>query len=162
MQPIIVERDPQPYVGRRESVTMTDFARVADHLPGMFDALGRRGVEVTGPPFFRYRRIDMAAELLVDAGIPVVDAIGAELPLFGDTLPGGRYVTVTHVGHPGELMTVTGRLLDWAEQEGLVWDMTPTPEGEEWGARLEVLMTDPREQPDMLQWRTDLFFKLAD
>jgi hypothetical protein len=162
MQPIIVERDAQPYVGRRESVTMTDFARVADHLPGMFDVLGRRGVEVTGPPFFRYRRIDMAAELVVDAGIPVVDALGAEAPLFGDVLPGGRYVTVTHVGHPGELMTVTGRLLDWAEQQGLTWDMTPTPEGEEWGARLEVLMTDPREQPDMHQWRTDLFFRLAD
>lgn len=162
MQPIIVERDAQPYVGRRESVTMTDFARVADHLPGMFDVLGRRGVEVTGPPFFRYRRIDMAAELVVDAGIPVVDALGAEPPLFGDVLPAGRYVTVTHVGHPGELMTVTGRLLDWAEQEGLTWDMTPTPEGEEWGARLEVLMTDPREQPDMHQWRTDLYFRLAD
>ncbi len=162
MQPIIVERDAQPYVGRRESVTMTDFARVADHLPGMFDVLGQRGVEVAGPPFFRYRRIDMAAELVVDAGIPVVDAVGAEPPLFGDVLPGGRYVTVTHVGHPGELMTVTGRLLDWAEQQGLTWDMTPTPEGEEWGARLEVLMTDPREQPDMHQWRTDLFFRLAD
>ncbi len=132
MQPIVVERDEQPYVGRRESVTMTDFARVADHLPGMFDVLGQRGVEV------------------------------AEPPLFGDVLPGGRYVTVTHVGHPGELMTVTGRLLGWAEQEGLTRDMTPTPEGEVWGARLEVLMTDPREQPDMHQWRTDLYFRLAD
>ena len=39
MQPIIVELAAQPYVGRRESVTMTDFARVADHLPGMFAAL---------------------------------------------------------------------------------------------------------------------------
>jgi TusA-related sulfurtransferase len=30
------------------------------------------------------------------------------------------------------------------------------------GARLEVLMTDPAEQPDMRQWRTDLYFRLAD
>jgi TusA-related sulfurtransferase len=30
------------------------------------------------------------------------------------------------------------------------------------GARLEVLLTDPREQPDMAQWATELAFRLAD
>jgi hypothetical protein len=162
MEPIVVERAAQPYVGRRESVTMTDFARVADHLPGMFATLAERGVGVAGPPFFRYRRIDMAAELVVDAGIPVVTPPAVQPPMFTDVLPAGRYATVSHVGHPGELMGVTARLLDWAQHEGLAWDMTPTAEGEEWGARLEVLMTNPAEQPDMHQWRTDLFFRLAD
>jgi hypothetical protein len=50
VEPIIVERDPQPSVGRREPVTMTEFARIADHLPGLIGWLMARGAEITGPP----------------------------------------------------------------------------------------------------------------
>src|SRR5690349_8464867 len=141
---------------------MTQFARVADHLPTMFARLDERGVPVTGAPFFRYRVIDMSADLVVEAGIPIAGRAEVAAPLFVETLPAGRYVTVTHVGHPDELMTVTARMLDWARDHGLQWDMEPTPTGEVWGCRLEVLLTDPAEQPDMHKWRTDLFFKLAD
>jgi hypothetical protein len=59
-------------------------------------------------------------------------------------------------------MAVTARLLDWAQDEGHTWDMTPTPTGEEWAARVEVLMTNPAEEPDMHKWETVLLFKLAD
>ena len=157
-----MERVEQPYVGRRESITMTEFARVADHLPRMFGWLAEAGVPVAGPPFFRYRVIDMSADLVVEAGIPVTGRIGVAEPMFCDTLPGGRYATVTHVGHPDELMAVTARLLDWARDQGLAWDMEPTPTGEVWSCRLEMLMTDPAEEPDMHKWQTVLMFKLAD
>jgi predicted transcriptional regulator YdeE len=162
VQPTIVHRDEQPYVGRRESITMTEFATVADHLPGMFGSLAERGVEIAGAPFFRYRVIDMAAELVVDAGIPVVSPPEVEEPTFIDTLPAGRYATTTHIGHPDELMAVTAKLLDWAQREGLTWDMTPTAEGEIWGCRVEQLMTNPAEEPDMHKWETVLLFRLAD
>ena len=66
---IRVPRASRPYVARRESITMTAFARVADHLPGMFGWLGHRGVAPACAPFFRYRVIDMSAELVVEAGI---------------------------------------------------------------------------------------------
>jgi hypothetical protein len=48
VQPTIVQRDEQPYVGRRETISMAEFARVADHLPTMFDWLGERGVAIQG------------------------------------------------------------------------------------------------------------------
>ncbi|GAA2497686.1 GyrI-like domain-containing protein [Winogradskya humida] len=160
-EPTIVDRPEVVYAGRRESISMTEFARVADHLPGMFGWLGERGVTPAGAPFFRYRTIDMSAELVVEAGIPLGAAIEVEEPTFIDVLPAGRYATVTHVGHPDELMGVTASLLDWAQRRGLVWDMTPTPEGEVWVARLEVLLTSPAEQPDMHKWETALLFKLA-
>ncbi|MBU2666711.1 GyrI-like domain-containing protein [Actinoplanes bogorensis] len=162
MEPTIAELGAQPYVGRRETITMTQFARVADHLPAMFARLGERGVPVAGAPFFRYRVIDMSADLTVEAGIPVTGPVDVAAPMFVETLPAGRYVTVAHIGHPDELMQVTARLLDWAQARGLTFDMQPTPTGEVWGCRLEVLMTNPAEQPDMHKWRTDLFFKLAD
>jgi effector-binding domain-containing protein len=162
VEPTIVHRDEQPYVGRRESIAMTEFARVADHLPTMFGWLADRGAEITGAPFFRYRVIDMAAELVVEAGIPVASPPQVDEPTFTDTLPAGRYATVTHIGHPGELMSVTARLLDWAQHEGLSWDVRQTAEGEVWGCRLEQLMTNPVEEPDMHKWETVLLFRLAD
>jgi hypothetical protein len=162
VEPMIVQRVAQPYVGRRESISMTEFARVADHLPRMFDDLRERGVELAGAPFFRYRLIDMSAELVVEAGIPVNGPVELEEPSFADSLPAGRYATVVHIGHPDELVAVTAKLLDWAQREGLEWDMSPTLEGEMWGCRLEILNTDPTVEPDMHRWETILLFKLAD
>ena len=162
MSPAIVERIEQPYIGRRESVTMTEISRVADYLPGMIGDLIRRGAALTGPPFFRYRVIDMSADLVIEAGVPVAERFDVAEPLFTDNLPGGRYATVSHVGHPTELVGVTARLLDWAAEQGLTWDMEPTPTGEVWGCRLELLMTNPAEQPDPHQWETVLMFRLAD
>ncbi|XVV10438.1 GyrI-like domain-containing protein [Actinoplanes sp. CA-131856] len=161
MEPKIVELGEQPYVGRRESITMTEFARVADHLPGMLARLAERGVPVAGAPFFRYRVIDMSADLVVEAGIPISGPTEIASPMFVDTLPAGRYATLTHVGHPDELMGVTARLLGWAQDRGLAWDMQPTPTGEVWGCRLEMMMTDPSKEPDMHKWETVLLFKLA-
>jgi effector-binding domain-containing protein len=128
----------------------------------MLASLTARGVAIAGPPFFRYRVIDMSAELVVEAGIPVAGPVDAEQPTFVGELPAGRYASIAHIGHPDELMAVTARLLDWAQRRDLAWDVTPTLEGEVWGARLEVLMTNPAEEPDMHKWETVLLFKLAD
>ena len=162
VEPAIVWRDEQPYVGRAESITMTEFARVADHLPTMFGWLAERGVNIAGPPFFRYRVIDMSAELVVEAGVPIAGWAEVDEPVFVGSLPAGRYVTLRHVGHPDELVAVTARLLGWAQDQGLEWDMRLTPEGEVWGCRLELLMTNPAEEPDMHKWETVLAFRLAD
>lgn len=162
VRPTIVHRDKQPYMGRRESVTMTDFGEIADHLPGMFGWLNGRGVAATGAPFFRYRLIDMSARLVVEAGIPVAAPVEEEGPIFAGVLPEGRYARLSHVGPPDSLMGATGTLLDWAQRQELRWDMVPTPEGEEWGCRLELLMTNPAEEPDISKWETVLLFRLAD
>jgi effector-binding domain-containing protein len=162
VEPTIVHRVEQLYVGRRESITMTEFARVADHLPGMFGWLAQRGVPVSGAPFFRYRVIDMSADLVVEAAIPLDLPIEVPEPLFIDRLPGGRYATAIHVGHPDELMAATAKLLDWGDDRGLTWDKEITPTGEVWTGRVEVLLTNPAEQPDPHKWETALLFKLAD
>ena len=40
--------------------------------------------------------------------------------------------------------------------------MAEGSDGEVWGCRLEMLLTNPAEQPDMNLWETDLVFRLAD
>jgi protein subunit release factor B len=53
-------------------------------------------------------------------------------------------------------------LLSWADEHGLEWDVADTRAGQRWGCRLEVLKTNPNDEPDMSKWETDLVFKLAD
>ncbi|HET6748231.1 MAG TPA: GyrI-like domain-containing protein [Actinomycetes bacterium] len=160
--PRIVERAEQPYVAVSGRVTMQTIGAIADRLPEVFAWLGARGLEPAGAPFFKYDLIDMERQLEVEAGVPVAAAAAGDGEVVAGVLPAGRYASLTHVGHPDELVQATTALLDWAAQQGLAWDMTETPEGERWGCRLEVYKTDPAEQPDMSKWETELLFRLAD
>jgi predicted transcriptional regulator YdeE len=104
----------------------------------------------------------MAGRLDVEAGFPVAAPVAGDGEVVAGTLPAGRYVVTTHHGHPNGLAAATAAVLGWAVQQDLVWDAQETPDGTVWARRLEVYRTDPREQPDMTEWDTDLVFKLAD
>jgi effector-binding domain-containing protein len=76
-------------------------------------------------------------------------------------LPAGRYATLGYTGHPSGLADATAALLQWAQDEGLAWDVLQTPHGQQWGARLEIYETDPAAEPDMSKWTTRLAFRLT-
>jgi effector-binding domain-containing protein len=158
----IVDRPAQPYVAVRRTITMQTFPEIADRLPGLFGWLAERGVAPAGPPFFRYLVIDMERELDVEAGVPVATPVDGDGDVLAGELPAGRYATTTHVGHPDELIAVTGAFLAEAAARGLTFDATETERGTRWGCRLELLLTNPAEQPDMNKWETTLAFRLAD
>lgn len=162
IEPTIVDRAEQPYVAIRGAITMDTFALIADRFPELFEWLGSRGVAPGGPPFFKYDVIDMERELIVEAGVPVAAGVAGDGDVLAGVLPPGRYVTVTHIGHPDELIDVTAELLAWASDRDLEWDATDVAAGRQWGCRLEVMKTNPAEQPDMNQWETELAFRLAD
>jgi effector-binding domain-containing protein len=104
----------------------------------------------------------MMRQLEIEAGVPVAAVTDGDGEVISGVLPAGRYATVTHVGHPSELLGVTKALLDWAAEQGLAWDMSPDGDGERWGSRLEISLSDPRQEPDMSKWVTQLAFRLAD
>lgn len=163
--PVTVERGEQPYAAIRATVTMDTFPVIADRLMDVFDWLAERGVEPSGPPFFRYDVIDMERGMEVEAGVPVASAPaagGGTAEVFTDVLPAGRYLTVTHIGHPEQLLGVTAGLLEWAAARGMEWDMKKTDVVERWGCRLEIYKTDPRDEPDMSKWEMELAFRLED
>jgi effector-binding domain-containing protein len=160
--PEIVIRLEQPYVAIRTRVTMAELAGLGARLSEVFGWLGARGLTPAGAPFFKYNVIDMERELEVEAGVPVAAAVDGDDHVVSGVLPAGRYATLTHVGHPGELAEVTKALLDWAGGQGLRWDMSPADGGERWGCRLEIYLTDPGQEPDMSKWQTQLAFRLAD
>jgi hypothetical protein len=157
----VQDRADQPYVGLTASVTMGIFSPVIDRTAVVFQRLADRGVEPAGPPFFRYKVIDMERELVVETGVPVAEPLTVD-GLDADVLPAGRYVETTFTGHPDQLMMATTDLLRWADNHGLAFEQHNGPQGEVWGCRLEIYETDPDEEPDMNRWITTLAFRLAD
>ena len=160
--PEIVTRPEQPYAAIRARVPWPELAGLGPRFGEVFAWLGARGLVPSGAPFFRYNVIDMTGELEIDVAVPVATAVDGDGRVVSGVLPAGRYVTLTHVGHPAELAGVTKSLLDWAAGQSLTWDMTPGEAGERWGGRVEIYLTDPSEEPDMSKWVTQLAFRLAD
>ena len=160
--PEIVTRAEQPYVAIRGQVSMAEIGAFAGRTGEVFGWLGARGLTPAGPPFLKYNVIDMMRQLEIDNGVPVAAPVDGDGDVVAGVLPAGRYATVTHVGHPSELMGATKALLDWAAGQGLTWDMSCGSDGDRWGGRLEFYLTDPREEPDMSKWVTQLAFRLAD
>ena len=158
----IMTRTEQPYVAVRGQVPMAGLGEFAARHREVAGWLGARGLAPAGAPFFRYNFIDMMRELEVEAGFPVAAATEGGGEIVAGVLPAGRYATLTYTGHPSELVDATRELLDWGAAQGLKWDMTQTGRGERWGSRLEIYLTDPREEPDMSKWVTQLAFRLAD
>ena len=159
----IVERPAAPYAAIKVQVSMDELGAIVPPLNGeVFQWLMARGVAPAGAPFWKYDLIDMHGTLEIEAGVAVAEPVSGDERVLGGVLPAGRYVMTRHVGHPSTLMAATAALLDWAATHGLTWDKTDTPTGERWGSRLEIYLTDPRDQPDMNQWETELAFRLAD
>jgi len=117
--PEVVTRAEQPYVAIRGQVTMAEIGPFAVRTPEVFAWLGAHGVAPAGPPFLKYNVIDMMRQLEIDNGVPVAAPVDGGGDVIAGVLPAGRYATVTHVGHPSELMGVTKALLDWAAGQGL-------------------------------------------
>ncbi|MEO3793931.1 GyrI-like domain-containing protein [Nonomuraea sp. B10E15] len=160
--PQIVEFSERPYVGVRGTITMTTFGLVADRIGEIIGWLAQRGHAPAGAPFLRYDAINMPQDrLVVQAGVPVAGPVEGEGDIFAATLPAGRYAVTSHHGHPDQLFGVIEALLKWGEEQGLAWDLAEKDGTEHWGCRLELFQTDPRVEPDMHNWDTDLQFRIA-
>lgn len=157
----VVERPDQPFVGVTRTVTMATLSQVADEIPRLMAWLGERGLEPAGPPFLRYLVIDMAADMVMQAGVPVTGPVTGTGDVSPDVLPGGRYAATTHTGSFDGLYGATVRLLGWAGGQGLHFDKVPSGRGEAWASRVEWYETNPAEEPDPHRWVTRLTFKLA-
>ncbi|UYQ63795.1 GyrI-like domain-containing protein [Streptomyces peucetius] len=162
IRPMVVERGEQLYAYIRGSVRMDAFARIADRLPELVNWLAGNNTELAGAPFFRYNTVDMDGESVIEAGVPVRAAPEPEGDIGVAVLPAGRYATVTHVGHPAQLVGVVIAMHEWAAREGLQWDMTVVDGVEHWACRTESYLTDPRAETDMSKWEIELAFRLTD
>ena len=162
LTPVVAERPAQPYVAIREQVTMQTMDDALLPLqPQVFAWLHERDIPAAGPPFWKFNVIDMMRLLEVEAAVPIATAAVGDDRVLAGVLAAGRYATVRYTGHPDGIINAVADLREWAEKEGLTWDMTLAPDGEHWGARLEIHETDPAVEPDMTKWTTQLAFRLG-
>jgi effector-binding domain-containing protein len=164
-EPTIEELTAQPYVAIKAKVTMDNLGMVVPPLNQEVNAwLAERGIRPSGPPFWKFNVINMAhgMEMEVEAGTMVAVTPAVDGRVLASVLPAGRYATLRHVGHPATLIDATTALIDWAQSKGLRWDMSLSDAGERWGCRMEIYHTDPRDEPDMNKWETQLAFRIAD
>jgi effector-binding domain-containing protein len=157
-EPTIVEREEEPYIALRGKVAMNEIAAFAGRMVEVTSYLAAREIQPIGAPFFKYDEVDMERGLVLEIGFVVDGRHYGEGEIVGGVLPAGRYASVTHHGHPDQLVDATRELLEWAEKQGLEWDV----EGNKWASRLEIYKSDPRDVPDLNLWETELLFKLRD
>jgi len=73
-------RAAQPAATVTRTVSMTTSSEAADEIPPLLGWLAAHGQAPSGPPFLRYLVIDMAADLVVQAGVPVAVPVPDDLP----------------------------------------------------------------------------------
>ena len=161
--PKIEARPERAYAYIRFTVPMNEVAKPANEgFPALFGFLAQNQIKPVGAAFYNYRRIDMAATMEIEAGVPVERiGTGDGRILFG-TLPAGNYAMLTHTGHYNELMDVTAVMIGWLKEKGIALDVQSQPDGDHFACRLEIYETDPAEEPDPNKWVTILAFKTAD
>jgi effector-binding domain-containing protein len=158
-EPRLEQRAQQPYVGIRSSITMSQIGTVLPPLIGeLFAWLGQRQATPVGPPFFRYRVIDMSGHLEIDVGVPVAAVLSGDQRVIVDTLPAGAYATAIYTGNPAQLADANAALQKWGSGNGIKWRAVQLDRGTEWASRLEIYLTDPAKQPDPSKWQTEIAY----
>lgn len=189
-----ITHPPVPYICFSSSIPFSQLPTLAQKIPQLFAILASTTPPTTptGPPFFHYVAIPagMGRNQLVDmeVGVPVPEgfelsaldspdgAISGEVPEV-KYLPVGTYLETIHVGAPSTLMEATRKYLQYAEKQGLEFDVWMGAEGslterdkggdgeiktqlkDRWAARLEWYQSDPAVVEED-RWRTRLSFKL--
>ena len=161
-QPKLVDRSEQPYMGIRTEASLTELDQVIPVLLAeVFAWLGKQGVTPAGAPFIRCHVINMAAKMAVEVGVPVASALEGDGKVCPGVLPAGRYAALIYTGVQNGIEG-NGALIDWANEQGIVWDAWDAENGQAFRGRYESFLSNPDEVPDTQQWETVVSIRLAD
>jgi effector-binding domain-containing protein len=140
----LVERDARHVACVRVPVPEGEIGDLVGRLiMEVWGELEAAGVHPAGPP---YARSTWQPGTELEVGFPVQETFAGEGRVVAGELPGGRAVTLTHVGPYDQLAGAFAAMQSWAVERGL------QPGGVPW----EVYQSDPRETPDPQDWRTEL------
>ena len=156
---------PQPVLLVRRRVKRSEIAAtIGAVLPGVFQYAQQHGIALAGHPFTRYVEVGPGL-MTIEPGMQVAtsgqDAVtidpawvrgSGQGEVVRDVLPGGAAAVTTHNGPYDTLPDAYAAIQQWIETQNLVAA----------GAPWEYYVTDPGEYPDPKDWKTDVFWPLAD
>lgn len=142
--------DPQPVLVVRRRIKRSDISKTLGEMLGtVFLHTQRAGAVLVGQPFTRY--LEWGPGLVsIEAGLPVAARIEGEGNVLAEALPGGRAAVTTHHGPYEQLFDAHAAVQQWIEEKGL------RARGSPW----EVYLTDPADEPDPKNWRTDVLWPI--
>ncbi len=142
---------PQPVLVARRQVKRSEIAKTLGELLGaVFMHAQRVGATIVGQPFTRY--VEWGPALLsIESGLPVATPVEGAGGILSETLPGGRAAVTTHLGAYEHLFDAYAALQLWIDENAR------RAAGSPW----EVYVTDPADYPDSKDWRTEVFWPIA-
>ena len=114
----------------------------------VWDYLVRKQIEPAAPP---YARTTWQAGSDLEVGLPIGTAADGEGSIVAGELPGGKIAIAVHTGPPGTMGATITALRAWIREQGLREDGVP------W----ETYLTNPDQEPDATNWKTELSYPVA-
>lgn len=142
--------DPQPVLVTRRRIKRTEIAAALGEMLGkVFLHAQRAGATITGQPFTRYLEWGPGV-ISIEAGLPVASRTEGEGEVLAELLPGGPTAVATHRGPYEQLSGAHAAVQQWIEDNG----------HRARGAPWELYVTDPADEPNPINWRTDVFWPM--
>ena len=143
--PEIQQREAQPAMVLRAEVDPGEIgAALSRLLPAVWAHIQQLGGTPSGAPFTRYLGFTSDGLMIIEAGVPTLDALPSSAEAASIVLDGGPCVALMHTGSYDVLPACHAELDEWFETTG------HRPAGFRW----EMYLTDPGAEPDMSKWRT--------
>jgi AraC family transcriptional regulator len=146
------ELTPQPMLFVRRRCAREELSKaIGECLGGAFGLAQRAGHAIGGHPFTRYPSIG-AGLVTIEAGCPVAAPSPGEGEVEAGFLQGGPAAVAMHAGSYDELGATYAAMERWMEENGY----------RAAGAPWESYITDPGEHPNPADWRTEIYWPLAE
>jgi len=159
-EPKIDYQSEKIYVGIRIQTPFSGMFKQIERIRKELESWAKHtGIAAAEPPFLRYHCIDMKGEMDLEFGIPVNEAPETEGHIHTAVLPAGRYVSIIYTGG-GYQGNKT--LVEWIKTNEIPVDRWDSVKGDNFAARYEQYLTDPKVEPRKTRWKIRLAFKLRD
>jgi len=142
----------QPILLIRRRISRAELpAMLADCFGRLFGHALKAGLPIAGAPLARY--VSMGPGLwTVEAAMPLATAAPGEGEMEAGALPAGPVACGIHAGAYEQLPETSAAVERWIEAHGFRVG----------GAPWESYVTDPGEHPDPADWRTEVYWPLAE
>lgn len=157
-EPKIEDQPKKIYMGIRIQTPFSGMFREIDKIRKELEFwIKEKSIEVAEPPFLRYHCIDMKGEMDIEYGIPVIEALESQGRIKPGVVPAGRYVSIVYTGG-GYQGNKT--LVEWIKNNAIPIDRWDSEKGDNFAARYEQYLTDPKIEPRKTKGKILLAFKL--
>jgi AraC family transcriptional regulator len=142
---------PMPFLFVRRQAAQSELAQTLATCFGIvFPHCLKAGLKMAGFPLARYPVVGPL--MTVEAGIPLLEPATPEGAMEYGELPGGPIVAAVHGGAYDGLGDTHAAILRWIQERKL------RVSGPHW----EWYVTDPGQHPNPADWRTQIYYPLAE